>query len=125
MATRTFNKPASLDKTIALAVAKDMSQANNTTKQSLSQQKDPNSGKESGHGLTYAFQDQLPKLPIPDLESSCNSYLSALHPLQSPKEHAETKAALKEFLRSDGPEMQEKLQKYASGRANYIEQFCM
>src|SRR5690349_9917905 len=38
-------------------------------------------------GITYAAQDMLPRLPIPDLESSIKKYLDALEPLQSPREH--------------------------------------
>jgi carnitine O-acetyltransferase len=75
-------------------------------------------------GVTFAHQDKLPKLPIPDLEASCQRYLTALKPLQSPREHADTKHAVQEFLRHDGPELQEKLKKYAAGRSSYIEQFC-
>jgi len=75
-------------------------------------------------GITFAGQDDLPKLPIPDLESSCRKYLAALKPLQGPREHAETKLAVEAFLKSDGPDLQEKLQKYAVGKSSYIEQFC-
>ncbi|KAI5918813.1 choline/Carnitine O-acyltransferase [Camillea tinctor] len=74
-------------------------------------------------GITFAGQDDLPKLPIPELESTCKKYLAALKPLQGPREHAETKLAVQEFLSTDGPELQEKLQKYAEGRTSYIEQF--
>ncbi|KAL1622288.1 carnitine O-acetyltransferase yat1 [Neofusicoccum ribis] len=74
-------------------------------------------------GITFAAQDKLPKLPIPDLESSCDKYLAALEPLQSPKEHHETRSAIREFLKAEGPELQEKLKKYAAGKSNYIEQF--
>merc|ERR1711981_643884 len=80
----------------------------------------------NGHSkpvITFAAQDRLPKLPIPELESSLTKYVAALNPLQSAKEHRETEAAVKEFLRSDGPKLQEKLKEYAKGRANYIEQF--
>lgn len=76
-------------------------------------------------GVTYASQDKLPKLPIPDLDKSCKKYLASLRPLQSAREHAETEAAVQEFLRAEGPELQEKLKKYATGRSSYIEQFCM
>lgn len=76
-------------------------------------------------GITFANQDSLPKLPIPDLESTCRKYLDALYPLQTPREHEETKAAVQEFLKTDGPELQEKLKKYASSKTSYIEQFCM
>lgn len=75
-------------------------------------------------GITFAAEDKLPKLPIPELESSCKKYLQALKPLQSAHEHAETQAAVDEFLKSEGPELQEKLKKYATGKSSYIEQFC-
>ncbi|OCL08755.1 carnitine acetyl transferas-like protein [Glonium stellatum] len=74
-------------------------------------------------GITFAHQDKLPKLPIPDLESTCKKYLNALKPLQNPKEHHDTIMAVQEFLKSDGPDLHEKLKKYAVGKANYIEQF--
>ncbi|CAO2648491.1 Nn.00g077580.m01.CDS01 [Neocucurbitaria sp. VM-36] len=74
-------------------------------------------------GITFAHQDKLPKLPIPELESSCKKYIAALKPLQSPKEHNDTVLSINEFLKSDGPVLQDKLKKYASGKSNYIEQF--
>ncbi|KAI1117555.1 choline/Carnitine O-acyltransferase [Nemania sp. NC0429] len=77
----------------------------------------------SGGGLTFSAQDSLPKLPIPDLESSCRKYLTALRPLQGPREHTDTKLAVEQFLKSDGPDLQEKLQNYALGKSSYIEQF--
>jgi len=75
-------------------------------------------------GITYAAQDKLPKLPIPELESSLKKYLAALKPLQSTQEHAETQQAVEEFLRNEGPELHERLKKYANGKTSYIEQFC-
>lgn len=75
-------------------------------------------------GVTFAHQDKLPKLPIPDLVESCSKYLHALEPLQSPREHSDTKHAVQEFLLKDGPDLQEKLKKYAEERTSYIEQFC-
>ncbi|KAK7746828.1 carnitine O-acetyltransferase yat1 [Cytospora paraplurivora] len=74
-------------------------------------------------GVTFAHQDKLPKLPIPDLESSCKKYLAALKPLQSAREHSDTRQAVQEFLKHEGPELQEKLKKYAEGKTSYIEQF--
>lgn len=76
-------------------------------------------------GLTFANQDSLPKLPIPELEQTCQKYLEALAPLQAPREQDETKAAVQDFLRSEGPVLQEKLKNYASSKTSYIEQFCM
>ncbi|KZF20638.1 carnitine acetyl transferase [Xylona heveae TC161] len=74
-------------------------------------------------GVTFSSQHKLPKLPIPELESTCRKYIAALRPLQSAREHHETKAAVHEFLKSGGPELQERLKKYATGRSSYIEQF--
>jgi carnitine O-acetyltransferase len=75
-------------------------------------------------GLTFANQDSLPKLPIPDLEDTCRKHLEALSTLQTMREHEETKAAVKDFLKTDGPILQEKLKAYASSKTSYIEQFC-
>lgn len=89
-------------------------------------QKDPLAGNQPHfkQGITFAAQDKLPKLPIPELEHSMTRYLAALKPLQSPREHAESQQAVDEFLKSEGPELQEKLKKYATGKTSYIEQFC-
>lgn len=70
-------------------------------------------------GRTLAFQDKLPKLPIPPLEDTCRRYLRALESLQDEHEHARTKAAVQDFLQSDGPRIQEKLKEYAKDRARY------
>jgi carnitine O-acetyltransferase len=74
-------------------------------------------------GVTFAGQDKLPRLPIPELESTCKRYLAALNPLQGPREHAETKLAVQDFLNQEGPELQERLRNYAVGKTSYIEQF--
>lgn len=75
-------------------------------------------------GITFAGQHRLPKLPVPELDSTCEKYLRSLHPLQTAKEHRDTKIAVKEFLHTDGLDLQERLHQYAKGRSNYIEQFC-
>jgi len=75
-------------------------------------------------GVTFAHQDKLPTLPIPELASTCEKYITALKPLQSSREHAETTRAVQEFLRNEGPELNDKLKKYAEGKSSYIEQFC-
>ncbi|KAK0651405.1 choline/Carnitine O-acyltransferase [Cercophora newfieldiana] len=74
-------------------------------------------------GVTFASQDKLPKLPIPDLDQTCRRYLTALKPLQSNREHADTRLAVQEFLNGEGQELNEKLKKYAEARTSYIEQF--
>ncbi|KAJ5793995.1 ATP-grasp fold subdomain 2 [Penicillium paradoxum] len=74
-------------------------------------------------GLTFAHQDALPKLPIPDLEDTCRRHLEALRALQSPREHEDSKAAVRDFLKTDGPVLQERLKAYAGSKTSYIEQF--
>jgi len=86
----------------------------------MSASEDKNNG-----GVTFAHQDKLPKLPIPELEASCEKYLAALKPLQTGREHSETRHAVREFLNGEGQELNEKLKQYAQGRTSYIEQFCM
>ena len=132
MAARTFTKPCSLNESLAtvtmstangrsMEAAKDAQQAYTAAERApLANDTNP----KSKPGITFASQDTLPKLPIPELDSSCKKYLAALKPLQSSKEHNDTQHSVDEFLKSDGAVLQEKLKKYASGKANYIEQFC-
>lgn len=137
MPARTFTIPTSLNESLvngsikmsatndlpersAEAARKALNDFSKADSNPLGVAKNPN----SKPGITFAAQDKLPTLPIPELESTCSKYLAALAPLQSPKEQRETRAAVREFLKNDGPELQEKLKKYAAGKANYIEQFC-
>jgi carnitine O-acetyltransferase len=74
-------------------------------------------------GRTFANQSKLPKLPIPPLEDTCRRYLRALEGLQTPKEHEITKLAVGDFLRNEGPRIQEELKKWAENKDSYIEDF--
>ena len=67
-------------------------------------------------GRTLAYQDRLPKLPIPPLEDTCRRYLRAVQALQDEKEHTQTKAAVQDFLENDGPMIQEKLRNWAKNK---------
>ncbi|OZJ03582.1 hypothetical protein BZG36_03048 [Bifiguratus adelaidae] len=74
-------------------------------------------------GLTFKYQDSLPRLPIPPLADTIQRYLAAVAPFQDADEHAETEAAAIEFLANEGPELQEKLTEYADTKSSYIEEF--
>lgn len=74
-------------------------------------------------GITFAAQDKLPKLPIPELEPTIQKYLNALRPLQSAREHEDTKAAAREFVEGEGKDLQDRLKKYSLDKTSYIEQF--
>ncbi|KAG1289404.1 hypothetical protein G6F66_009390 [Rhizopus arrhizus] len=78
---------------------------------------------EEEQGETFKYQNQLPKLPIPDLQATAARYLSALKPLQTPEEHEATKRAVQGFLSNEGPALQEKLKTYATDKSSYIEEF--
>lgn len=78
---------------------------------------------DSTGGETFKFQEKLPKLPIPDLESTLQKYLSVVKPLETEEEHEMTKLATKEFLENEGPELQKKLHTYATDKSSYIEEF--
>lgn len=127
MAIRKFIRPSSLDSKLAAPTATPSLSStmdvktpdSKTTTTTISKSEAPKGG------VTYAFQDKLPELPIPALEDTCQRYLDSLRPLQLESEHGESKVAVKEFLKYDGPNLQEKLKQYAEGKSNYIEQFCI
>lgn len=131
---RTFTMPKSLNESLAQSgtphLNSDTDRSHEPAKKAsdafTKEQKEPLSinKPEAKHGITFAAQDKLPKLPIPELEHSAKKYMTALKPLQTPREHAETQQAVDEFLKSEGPELQERLKKYATGKTSYIEQFC-
>lgn len=73
---------------------------------------------------TYQYQDQLQKLPIPDLKETCANYLKVLQPLQTEREHEKTIEAVQKFLKSGtGEYLDVELRKYAENRNSFIEQF--
>ena len=90
------------------------------------EQKEPlaHHGVKEKPGITFAAQDKLPKLPIPELESTLKKYQDVLKPLQSQREQQDTAAAVEDFIKGDGGELQSRLKKYATGKTSYIEQFC-
>ena len=63
--------------------------------------------------VTYARQDELPKLAVPSLEESCEKFLVSLAPLQTPEQHAHTQRVVERFLQNEGPQMQKELLAYA------------
>ena len=129
VAVRTFNMPKPLGDRLAAqspgtrseGAAKNSAQSySQEAREPLASHKNP----ASKPGITFAAQEKLPKLPIPELENTCRKYVEALKPLQSAREHQDTVAAVNEFKRREGPELHERLKKYATGKSSYIEQFC-
>ncbi|KAG0648143.1 carnitine O-acetyltransferase [Hyphodiscus hymeniophilus] len=132
---RTFTMPKSLNESLAVAepgnphhareYGRSTDGVNRVADAYSKDEKNPLGSNTPKHkpGITFAAQDKLPKLPIPELERSMSRYLAALKPLQSPRDYAETQQAVDEFLRGEGPDLQEKLKRYATGKTSYIEQF--
>lgn len=128
---RHFAMPTSLDESLAKAQPPvndaHRSSASPKARQEFAEsQREPLASHGVMHqpGITFAAQDKLPKLPIPELESTVKKYVKVLKPLQGKKEQADTASAVQEFLRNEGPELQARLKKYATGKTSYIEQFC-
>jgi len=63
-------------------------------------------------GITFAGQDSLPRLPIPDLEETLEKFQYRLEALQDESQREETKRVVQEFLDGDGPKLQEALRQY-------------
>eukprot|EP00501_MAST-03F_sp_TOSAG23-6_P000763 GSMAST32.ASY1.ANO1.791.1 assembled CDS len=74
-------------------------------------------------GQTYAYQSELPRLPIPSLEHTCSQYLEIIAPLLTPEEFQETQRVTQEFLLNDGPKLHEKLLEYIQAGNSYVEKF--
>lgn len=123
MAVRIFNSPGSLAKSLAGAGTTTTTSSSDTANGMSASDSHGDLSDEKPRGVTFAAQDKLPKLPIPELNETCRKYLEALKPLQSIREHEETKGAVAEFLKNAGPELQERLKKYATDKSSYIEQF--
>lgn len=64
------------------------------------------------------YQASLPRLPIPDLASTCSKYLDTVEPLVTPDAFARTRASVSEFLASPlAAELQRRLQDRAADPA--------
>ena len=131
MPVRTFTMPGSLNESLASSQSPTSNPASSPPNghdqkphAGAKHEPLPSNKSDIKSGITFAAQDKLPRLPIPDLQSTCNKYIEALKPLQSHREQRETAAAVREFLENEGPELNERLKKYATGKTSYIEQFC-
>ncbi|KAJ2863684.1 hypothetical protein GGI22_001899 [Coemansia erecta] len=68
-------------------------------------------GKTSRALSTFANQDRLPRLPVPELNATAARYLKSLRPLLSSAEYARAERAVSDFVGSDGmgPVLQRRL----------------
>jgi len=76
---------------------------------------------------TFHFQDQLPRLPIPELKGTGEKLLAWSRPLLTEDEYTETEAAVRKFLKpgGDGEKLQQSLIEWSvqGGIHNWLEPF--
>lgn len=53
--------------------------------------------------LTFGNEDQLPRVPLPELETTCERFLQWCAPLLTEEELAQTRKSVAEFLEPDSP----------------------
>ncbi|KAJ2640693.1 Carnitine O-acetyltransferase mitochondrial, partial [Coemansia sp. RSA 1287] len=78
------------------------------------------------HGALFAQQEQLPKLPVPDLESTLQKYVESLKPVLSESEYKHSAHVVAEFGQSaQAQELQRRLKARTAepGRASWLEEW--
>lgn len=70
----------------------------------------------------HHFQPSLPRLPIPNLNKTCERYLAAQRPLLDDASFARTEHLVNEFRTNDGPKLQSLLKSFdkANKHTSYI-----
>ncbi|KAI9219774.1 acyltransferase ChoActase/COT/CPT [Blastocladiella britannica] len=77
-------------------------------------------------GQMLARQAEVPRLPIPSLESSAAVYLSSVHPLVNDDAFAATQAAVADFVAGPGKKLQERLVAHNAKQASsWLEDFWL
>lgn len=71
-------------------------------------------------GDLFKFQKDLPKLPVPPLQDTVSRYLKSVEPYLTPEQLAETTAKAKQFVAGEGQNLQDRLQKFASDKDNWL-----
>lgn len=71
-------------------------------------------------------QDDLPKLPVPPLQQTCERYLAMLEPIVSEEELEHTRQMIKEFLNGGvGERLQKGLERRAQKSNNWLSEWWM
>uniref|UniRef100_A0A667XJ02 Peroxisomal carnitine O-octanoyltransferase n=1 Tax=Myripristis murdjan TaxID=586833 RepID=A0A667XJ02_9TELE len=72
---------------------------------------------------TFQYQDSLPPLPVPSLESSLSKYLDAVRPFASEEEYQATVDTVRKFKEGVGPHLHKKLLQRAKTKRNWLEEW--
>ncbi|MFQ5729190.1 MAG: choline/carnitine O-acyltransferase, partial [Waddliaceae bacterium] len=70
---------------------------------------------------TYSFQNNLPSLPVPDLEKTLQTYLNSVKPFLTEEEFCRTQSVVEEFKKGVGPELHKELVARAKTLRNWLE----
>lgn len=66
------------------------------------------------------FPKALPKVPVPELDSTMAEYLRLLEPVLTPSHHEKTKAIVSQFISGPGPMLQKYLQDKREADLNWV-----
>ncbi|XP_071812647.1 peroxisomal carnitine O-octanoyltransferase-like isoform X3 [Apostichopus japonicus] len=83
-------------------------------------------GVKSGHLLkekTFQYDENLPSLPVPSLDSTLHKYLDSVKPLVTDEEFAETKKIVDEFGRGIGQKLHQRLLEKSKREKNWVEKW--
>ena len=69
---------------------------------------------------TFEFEDELPDLPLPELNDTLNLYLDTLRPFLSLSEFKEVEVIVRDFENGIGQKLHEKLRERACNNKNWV-----
>ena len=69
---------------------------------------------------TFEFEDELPDLPLPELNDTLNLYLDTLRPFLSLNEFKEVEVIVRDFENGIGQKLHEKLRERACNNKNWV-----
>lgn len=72
---------------------------------------------------TFAHEDDLPRVPVPDLATSRDQLLQWCAPLVDAEQYEATRAAVDAFVAGDGPILQAALEEYAANAHTWLDDF--
>lgn len=72
---------------------------------------------------TYQYDESLPALPVPNLESTLIKYLNSIEFLLNDKEYETVVETIKQFKQEPGEILQKKLEEKAKSNKNWVRSF--
>ena len=90
------------------------------TKKEASPYTSPNVSRSNSPAATNMYKNQadLPRLPLPSLEDTCELFLEVTQTVVNQEEYEETKSAVASFLKTAGPKLHAQLEKIDNDPAN-------